>query len=162
MGRSWLRVLCLVGGFSAAGCTDYGTYTAHWQFGGSIENVSTDCGFHGVDSIRVIGTSTKGDHTDVTALCPPGELSSSVPVGTWTFAIHQIDVRGVPIDPKDGNGDLMPPMVGAAISNGDAVDLDLVMLTPRSVCADGIDNDRDGRVDADDPDCVADPNSATE
>ena len=163
MGRSWLYVFCLAGGFSAAGCTDYGTYDVSWQFVGSAPGtVGGDCGFHGVDSIRVIGTSTEGDHDDFTSLCPPGTLSRGVPVGTWTFAIHQIDVRGVPIDPKDANGDLLAPTASAVIASGNPVTLDRVMLTARPACNDGIDNDHDRRVDSDDPDCVADPTSATE
>jgi hypothetical protein len=167
MGRSWLRVLCLLGGFSAAGCTDYGTYNVSWQFVVSapppaVAGAGADCGFHGVDSIRVIGSSTEGDHEDFTALCPPGKLSHGVPVGTWTFAVHQIDVRGVVIDPKDAAGDPMAPMAGAVIAKGATADLDPVMLISRPVCDDGVDNDGDGRVDADDPACIADPSSATE
>jgi hypothetical protein len=165
MGRSWLRVLCLVGGFSAAGCTDNGSYTVSWAFvGGSADSVSADCGFHGVDSIRVIGTSTDGDHDDVAALCPDGGLTRSVPVGTWTFAIHQLGVRGMQIDPNDADGNPAAPMAGAVIQkDGPAAPLDPPPeLTPRPVCSDGIDNDKDGRVDADDPDCITDPTSATE
>jgi hypothetical protein len=166
MGRSWLCVLYLVGGFSAAGCTDYGDYEVTWQFvGGTAESVKTDCGFHGVDSIRVIGTNTEGDREDISSLCWPGKLTHGVPVGTWTFAVHQIGVRGMLIDPKDANDDPVAPTAGAVLKkDGPPTPLDAspIMLMPRPVCTDGIDNDRDGRVDADDPECVADPNSATE
>ena len=164
MGRSWLRMLCLAGGLSAAGCTDYGSYQVSWTFvGRTAETVGADCGLHGVDSIRVIGTSTEGDHEDLSTLCPPGRLSHGVPVGTWTFAFHQIDVRGVPIDPKENDAPVPPMAAGVVITSGGSANLDpVVMFTPRPACSDGIDNDGDGRVDGDDPDCVADPNSATE
>jgi hypothetical protein len=160
MGRSWLRMLCLAGGLSAAGCTDYGSYQVSWTFvGGTAETVSADCGLHGFDSIRVIGMSSEGDHEDVSTLCPAGRLEHSVPVGTWTFAIHQLDVRGRPID-------LSVPMAAAVVSKDAAgpvtLDSSPVEFTPRPVCADGIDNDDDGRVDLDDPECLADPNAATE
>ena len=72
-------------------------------------------------------------------------------------------MRGVPIDPKDADGNLVAPMLAdVVITNGTPPMLDAVMLTPRPVCADGIDNDGDGRVDVDDPQCIDDPNSATE
>lgn len=160
MERSWLRMLCLAGGLSAAGCTDYGSYQVSWTFvGGTAETVGADCGLHGFDSIRVIGTSSQGDSDDVSTLCPAGGLVHSVPVGTWTFAIHQLDVRGRPID-------LSVPMAVGVVSKDAAepvkLDPDTVEFTPRPVCADGIDNDGDGRVDLDDPECVADPNAVTE
>lgn len=166
MERSWLRMLCLAGGFLAVGCTNYGSYTVAWEFvGGNADSASADCGMHGVDSIRVIGTSSEGDGENVAAVCPAGQLTHSVPVGTWTFTVHQLDVRGRLIDMMDANDDPVAPMAGAVVKeDGDPVLLDPspVVLTPRPVCADGVDNDRDGRVDADDPACVADPNSATE
>ena len=34
--------------------------------------------------------------------------------------------------------------------------------SPRAACSDGVDNDRDGRVDLDDPDCQNDPRGTTE
>jgi len=56
------------------------------------------------------------------------------------------------------------PMIAAVIAEDATVDVDppTVVLTPRPVCMDGVDNDRDGRVDLDDMTCAIDPNAATE
>ena len=45
--------------------------------------------------------STEGDGEDVTTLCATAQpFSHSVPVGTWTFTVQQLDVRGRPINPN--------------------------------------------------------------
>ena len=158
MRRSWLQIICLAGGVSAAGCTDYGSYQVSWQFVGP-EGANIGCGKHGVDSIRVVGTSKEGDRADAAAACTDGGLTHSVPVGTWTFSIHQIDIRGQLIDPLNENLEPVAPTAAAVIGDGNTVKLDpeIVELTPRPACSDGIDNDIDGRVDLDDPQCTTDP-----
>jgi hypothetical protein len=160
--RVWMRVMFLAGGVAAGGCADHGTYQVSWQFAGADPN--TGCGEHGVDSIRVIGRDSAGDNDNFVALCTAYQLSQSVPVGTWTFEVHQIDVRGVPIDPKDDQGNLLPPTATGDVIKDQPVWLDPmpVQLTPRPACSDGIDNDGDGRVDLDDPDCAGDPNGTSE
>jgi len=156
----WRSLVCLltVGGVAAAaGCTDHGSYQVSWQFIGA-EPVQTGCGAHGVDSIRVIGSNSAGDTENFAVLCTAGTAKHTVVVGTWTLAVHQVDVRGVPIDPVDPpttsvevvKDQLMPPVP------------DVLQLTPRPQCSDGVDNDGDGRVDLDDPDCAGDPNGAME
>jgi hypothetical protein len=155
--------MALAGGVAAAaGCSDHGTYQVAWQFAGA--DPQTGCGQHGVDSIRVIGTNGGGDTDNFVALCTAYQLSQSVPVGTWTFAVHQIDVRGVPIDPKDDQGNLLAPTAAGDVGKDQTIWLDpmTVELTPRPACSDGIDNDGDGRVDLDDPDCMGDSNGTSE
>ena len=154
MRRSWLSIFCLAGGVSAAGCTDYGGFEVAWQFVGG-EAANTGCGQHGVDSIRVIGTNAEGERGDIAATCAEGRLEHSVPVGSWTFSIRQLDVRGQPTD-LDANGDPTAPTASAVITDGATVMLDpgTVELTFRPACGDGVDNDNDGRVDLDDPQCV--------
>ena len=161
--RSWSRMLCLAGGLWAAGCTDYGSYRMSWIFAPD-EPASTGCGQHGVDSIRMIGMSTEGDGAEVTTLCTtkqPGlpddaAFSHSVPVGTWTFTVQQLDVRGRPISPTDAQGYPLPdPTATATVAADTDTPLypDPIVLTPRPECGDGVDNDVDGRVDLDDPEC---------
>jgi hypothetical protein len=162
MRRSWLWMLCAVGGLFA-GCTDYGSYQVWWQIAGDGANVG--CGLHGVDSIRLIGSSTEGDRDDYAAVCAEGTVIHSVPVGTWTFALHQVDVRGLFVDMLDGGGQPVAPTAAAVIAEGPPVSLapDIVDLTPRPTCQDRIDNDRDGRVDLDDlDDCAGHPNGTAE
>jgi hypothetical protein len=161
----WRSLFCLlsVGGVAAtAGCTDHGTYQVAWKFFGTDAFQPGDCGAHGVDSIRLIGSDTAGDGDNFSVLCTLGQATQSVTVGTWTFAVHQIDVRGLPIDPPQDLG-------GAPTATGDIpkdrtvmLDPPLIDLTPRPQCSDGIDNDCNGRVDLDDPSCAGDPNGAVE
>jgi hypothetical protein len=164
MWRSWSRMLCLAGGLWAVGCTDYGSYSVSWMFPPAApdepgELPNTGCGQHGVDSLRLTGMSTEGDGEDVTTLCALGTFSHSVPVGTWTLTVQQLDVRGRPISPKDAQGYPVPdPTATARVAADTDTPLDprVIVLTPRPACDDGVDNDRDGRVDLDDldgPEC---------
>ena len=126
-----------------------------WTFA-PYEPANTGCGQHGVDSLRVTGMSTEGDGEDVTTLCASGSFAHSVPVGTWTFTVQQLDVRGTPISPPDAQGYPVPDPTATAIIAADT-DTPLfvsagIVLTPRPACDDGVDNDRDGRVDLDDLD----------
>jgi len=156
MRRSRSAIVCALGALAIAGCADHGSYTLPWVFmGGEVANIG--CGLHGVDSIHVTGSNTAGDGETATALCTDGQLAHSIPVGTWTFTVHQVDVRGVEVDPVE------PPMVTIDVpKDGNATVDPAVELTPRVECADGIDNDGDGRVDLDDPECAGDPSTALE
>jgi hypothetical protein len=175
MRRSWLWMLCAAGAL-VAGCTDYGSYRVEWRFlGRGGETVGADCGLHGVDSIRVIGSNAEGERDDFAALCTTGQLVRSVPVGTWTFSVQQVDVRGARADTVDAAGQPLAPMAGAMIVEDATVPLaviaedgtmpldpGIVELTPRPECKDRVDNDDDGRVDLDDFECAGDENGAAE
>lgn len=162
--RSGVRALFVAGGLLAAGCTDKGSYQVTWTFVGDVPDARAACGLHGVDTIRVTGASGQGDGEDVIALCAPGTFAHEVPVGDWTFTLHQLDVRGRPIMPTDAEGQPVPdPTATATINKDQLLDPPLaVVLTPRPECSDGIDNDTDGRIDLDDADCDGDPSTATE
>ena len=170
MRRFWLHAFFLAGGLSAAGCTDHGTYTVTWSFS-TGEGAGAGCGAHGVNTIRVTGSSTKGDGDDVVTLCagiarmPDGKFTHEVPVGDWTFAFHQLDVRGRPIVLLDDQGQPIPDQTAtAAVVAGQSTDVDPnpIVFTPRPECSDGIDNDSDGRIDLDDSGCMGDPSTALE
>ena len=70
--------------------------------------------------------------------------------------MRQVDVRGLPIEMFDDGGQPLVPTATAVIAEGPTVPLDpeIVDLTPRPACEDGVDNDRDGRVDLDDSGCA--------
>jgi hypothetical protein len=174
---AWTRIACLAGGLLVAGCTDHGTYHVTWALAGSEGAAGVGCGAHGVDAIRVTGASTQGDGEDVVTLCAAGEFAHGVPIGNWTFTIHQLDVRGRAIDvPQlddqgqpvlDANGypTFVPdPTATATVPKDATVDLDppMIVLTPRPECSDGVDNDGDRRIDLDDPECAGNPNGASE
>jgi len=177
MRRSWVPLFCIASGLAVGGCADHGTYTVSWHFVGEDPSLLPACGQHGVDSIRVTGASTAGDHENFAALCTPGALVHSVRTGTWTFEVRQVDVRGNPIMPYlmdaqgqvvlDPNGDPIPapdPTATGDIATDQTIKLapDPVELIPLPACRDGVDNDGDHRVDLDDPDCMQNPYGASE
>ena len=160
MWRTLVGLLAVGGVAAAAGCTDHGSYQVGWKFVGTDSLQPSDCGAHGVDSVRVIGSNTAGDTENFAVLCTETIATHSVVVGTWTLAVHQVDVRGVPIDtvdPRTTSIDVVKDQLTPPTPY-----LDILDLTPRPECGDGIDNDGDGRVDLDDPQCAGDPNGAME
>lgn len=153
---SSLFVLGLGAAGLAGGCSHSGDFEVAWQFAADPQPIEAveGCGLHGVDSVLVTGASDSGDGTNVIGLCTAGSVRGSVPVGNWSFSIHTLDGHGktiFPLDMPDGTTDTL------AVPEGGLQAFPPVVLTPRPACADGIDNDRDGRVDLDDPDCGGDP-----
>lgn len=147
----------------AVGCTESGEYQIRWQFaalpGGSGEplDAAAVCGAAGVDAIRVTGTGT-GDISS-TGVCAAREMIRTAPVGTYQFQVHTVDVRGRLIRAAD-DPDATTEM--REITEGGRTEFDVLLTAPRPVCSDTVDNDRDGRVDLDDPDCKGDPAGISE
>jgi hypothetical protein len=157
--RPLLFSLILVGGMLAAGCTTEGSYRLAWMFA-NYEPAAAGCGAHGVDGVHITGGSMEGDSEDIVAVCSAGEIVRKRPVGRWDLVIHQVDVRGAAINVPDQR---IPDVVIAEDAVFDVVPA--VVLEARHQCADGVDNDRDGRLDIEDPDCEgypADPMVTTE
>jgi hypothetical protein len=146
--------LALAAGALAAGCGPEGSYRLTWEFavGDVREPAATGCGAHGVDGIRITGGNTEGEGEDVVALCSRGEIVRGRPVGRWSLVVHQLDARGAQINVPDKS-------VEDVVIEEDALTdgLPVVVLDVRPECDDDVDNDRDGRVDIDDPECTADP-----
>src|SRR5262245_22819151 len=176
MGGPRFAVAIAVAALTAIGCQKTGGYTLTWYFG-TAGDAPAACGAHGVDAIRVTGTSTEGDGEDVTAVCAAGGITHGVPIGTWTFMVHQLDVRGREIvvaqldaygkPVMDGDQVVLvpnPTTYPTNIGEDATVTFDPIMLAARPACSDGVDNELepDGRVDLDDPDCKNDPFGATE
>jgi hypothetical protein len=169
MGGPRFAVAIAFAALTGVACQKTGGYTLTWSFE-TVGDAPAVCGARGVDAIRVTGSSTEGDGENVTAVCAAGGITHGVPIGTWTFMVHQLDVRGreivvwqVDADGKpvtDTNGANVPvpnPTTAPTTIGEDAtVPFDNVMLASRPACSDGVDNDRDGRIDLDDPDCGGD------
>jgi hypothetical protein len=157
--RRALWIAMLAGAMGAGGCAPEGTIELGWQFvplmdGGEPETAAAGCGNHGVDSVMFIGSSDAGDGGTIVALCTKGTVRRSVPPGRWSFRVHTLDIQGKFVRPRD-----QPDAMTDALAVGeDAVAMfPIVTITPRPRCGDTVDNDRDGRIDADDPDCAGDP-----
>jgi len=153
--RPLLLSLILFGATLAAGCTPQGSYRLAWTFADAP--AAAGCGAHGVDGVGITGGNTDGDGEDVVAVCSAGEIVRERPVGRWNLVVHQIDVRGALINVPDQR---FPEVVIAEDAVTDVVPV--VVLEARPQCDDDIDNDRDGRLDIDDPECAGDPMGATE
>ena len=154
--RPLLFSLILLGGTFAAGCTTEGSYRLAWMFAND-EPAAAGCGAHGVDGVRITGGNSDGDSEDIVAVCSAGEIVRTRPVGRWNLVVHQVDVRGTAINVPDQS-------IADVVIAEDAVTdvLPVVVLEARPQCDDGVDNDRDGRLDIDDPECAGDPMGATE
>jgi hypothetical protein len=148
--------LCAVAALGQAGCHQSGSYRLSWDFlvdtsGSAAEQpASAGCGQHGVDAIFVIAVDTTGDSDQAFAICTSGEMTRSVPAGSWSIQIQGIDASRAVIPAVQPTATL--PVV--VVNDGEQSDL-AVTLTPPPACSDGIDNDGDGRVDLADPDCTS-------
>ena len=120
---------------------------------GADETAADGCGQHGVDSVFVTGASDKGDGASFLAVCTAGLLRRTVPAATWSFTLHALDVHGNSIQPVDMPDGMTYPH---GRERGGAYGVSPIAITPRAACADGIDNDGDGRVDLADADCGGD------
>jgi len=139
-----------------AGCGSDGNYQVTWNFfaspdaqGDPVEAFAA-CGAHGVDAIQVVAVNADGDRHQDTGLCTQGQLAAGLGLGQWQFTFFQVDGKGNVIPPPP---DMSDPQASAEIEENKTAELDVITFVPRPACADGIDNDLDGRVDLDDPGC---------
>ncbi len=155
--RRWALALSLLAPMVAGGCRHDGTLQVSWDFIGNQAPASA-CSQHGVDSILIQGTSTGGEGARAVTICTPGYRSLSVAEGTWTVNVTMLDFEGATIaaDPS------LPGPSATSTVTLDAPGAVSVHLDPAPACSDGVDNDRDGRVDVADPDCQNDPSGTAE
>lgn len=162
MGRTWALGLAVAGLVGAAGCSQSGSYRLSWVFleNGVTESSAGGCGQHGVDSILATGTDGS-DSVRIIALCVPGSFTGTAPPGSWTFTLQMLDAGGFPVrpvnPPPNSNPDVKPPNAlppqptesdgPRSIAAGAPPAEFSVRFIPPPACNDGIDNDRDGRVD---------------
>jgi hypothetical protein len=128
-----------------------------------------DCGRVGVQGIAITATKADGSQADFAVPCGLGFYDGSLGEGSWTLALVGLDAIGEAKEPPDtgllrGQTDPTSPV---EIHAGEhAAPIPPVTLMPQPQCRDGVDNDLDGRVDLDDPDCNnadgPNPNGATE
>jgi hypothetical protein len=156
MPRSLALGLCAAASLvlSFAGCKQDGSYRVSWSFTAEAsssepENAASGCGRHGVDGILVTAVDTNADSDQVLAICTLGQVMRDVPVGTWAFQVQAVDAQGALMSAVVAVQVLDQPIV-----DGQTTDVPPVTLTYPPACNDGIDNDGDGRVDLDDPDCA--------
>ena len=95
--------------------------------------------------------------------CGPGTFTGKLSQGTWTLALTSLDAEGNEKEPAASGllrGAVQTPF---DVKDGElTVVADRVVLQPLPECRDGVDNDHDGRVDLDDPDCAGNPEGTAE
>jgi hypothetical protein len=173
MERSAALLLSGLAALALSGCHQNGSLQVSWVFddGASApQNAADGCGQHGVDSILISSFDTGSDSDQVQALCAPGMVTRPVPAGTWTVVVQALDPQGVLIQAQTDAG--VAPQTDAGMAPGFRLSQTqaglvvtddgppvpfVVTFAPLPACMDGVDNDGDGRVDLDDPDCANDP-----
>ncbi|HXJ20099.1 MAG TPA: hypothetical protein VMT03_07690 [Polyangia bacterium] len=155
--RGWVRALGLASLLAVVGCTQDASLHIAWDFQGT-EPASSGCGKHGVDSVLLTGAADNGDGLRQVVLCTPGQATVSVKPGNWMVAVAMLGPEGQTMEPS---GDTPDP-TGTAAVTVDTPGSVLIHLTPVQACNDGVDNDGDGRVDLDDPDCHGNPDGGSE
>jgi hypothetical protein len=157
--RAW-RTVILCGGVILVGCSSHGSFQVSWTFtapasGGDAAAAFSpgDCGKAGVSAIAVTATNIDSDLDDRTAACAPGTVIRQLAPGTWNLALVAVDAEGhvKEQDPLYLRGQPQGPI--EVVEDQLVVVPTPVFLQPLPQCRDGIDNDCDGRVDLDDPQC---------
>jgi hypothetical protein len=162
-----LMGMLAAGCLTTAACKHDGAYQLSWAFAQEAQPVSElTCAKHGVFSIRI--SAIAGASIDTVAVpCGPGQVTRAIAAGTWSFEVWALDSDG------KYRGDLLPPNLPGAkdalMAKIDATEIAgeqtatlAVQLNPLPQCADGVDNDADGRVDIDDPGCAGKRDGADE
>jgi hypothetical protein len=161
--RTWLLALgCLVVG----GCKQDGAYQLSWTFAPDEPVTALKCAQRGVFSVRVSAISA--DSVDTVAVpCAPGLLKRAIAPSTWSFEVRALDSDGkyrpdLLVGRLPGLMDpLTAKLAATEIADGQTAIL-AVQLNPLPECADGVDNNGDGRVDIDDPACAGKVDGAHE
>ena len=158
--RNLLIVPCCVALFAAAlttGCNDDGSYRVTWSFSGTDGEITSaaDCSRRGVERVVVTLVNLDTGADVKTTVHPCRDASSgniSVAKGTYGVRVQAFGGSDQPfLDPVTGDEALVETVAELRVGGGVAETT--VVFTPNPKCADGVDNDADGLVDAADPGC---------
>ncbi len=160
--RTSLTLTCcaaLVAVAPSTGCDDSGKYRVTWSFSdldGEIDSAA-DCSRRGVERVVVtLENPTTGAVVKTNVLpCRNGDSGKlSVKRGTYRVRVQAYGGSDQPfLDPVTGEESLVEIAEGELRVTDSGVAEASVVLTPNPRCADGVDNDGDGLVDAADPGC---------
>lgn len=145
-----LILLALAG----AGCGDEPSYVLRWRFADEPPGPFSawNCGVRGVEAFQGTETAADGSRRSFRTVCGVGEVRRSLPAGDWTVSLVGIDPAGqLPAEPQRSQ---LTGTAGPFSLQADGPEPIVEVVVPvRPACADGIDNDGDGLVDADDDAC---------
>lgn len=145
-------------GLSLAACGDEASYTLRWRFADQPPGAfsARNCGARGIESFVGTETEAGGSQRNFRAVCGMGELRRSTPPGTWTVTLVGVDAAGrLPAAQQLPN---LRGVAGPFVLQLDGPEPFVEVVVPaRPQCEDGVDNNGDGLVDADDPGCQQEP-----
>lgn len=156
-GFSLLVATMFVATFSLVACEASGEFRIAWSFtDGSIQGAG-DCSRRGVERVVITFSDDAGSAVRRFEIpCGRGDSGvRSVPVGTYQVRVQAFGPARLPfVDYFTGEVTLLETLTDFRIRDGGGVREGAVVFTPNPECADGVDNDGDGLVDANDPGCL--------
>jgi len=141
-----------------AGCEPTGSYRVTWSFSGPNGEITSasDCSSRGVERVVVtlVSLSTGQDvKTTVHPCRDAGSGNLTVAEGTYRVRVQAYGGSDQPfLDPVTGEPSLVETAGEIKVKESGVAEASVV-FTPNPHCADGVDNDADGLVDAADPGC---------
>jgi hypothetical protein len=142
----------------SAGCESDGTYRVSWSFSGDDGEIlsAADCSRRGVERvvITLVSLSTGLDVKSSVHPCREADSGKlSVGEGTYLVRVQAYGGSNQPfLDPVTGEEALVETVAELRVTGSGVAEV-AVVFTPNPECADGVDNDADGLVDAADPGC---------
>lgn len=153
--------VCLPGALllcaALAACEGHGEARISWSFTDGPVEGAADCSRRGVDKIVITFQDDLGVPVRIFERpCGRGDSETvTVPTGTYQVHVQAFGPSGLPFrDPFTDELTLVEILTDFVVKDRKAVTEGAVVFTPNAPCADGVDNDRDGLVDADDPGCL--------
>jgi hypothetical protein len=146
----------ILGALGAAGCSTEGDYRVTWSFADGEISSAGDCSRRGVVEV-VVRLTSLADGTVHRAAYPCSQGGTGLqhlPRGTYRLEVQAYGPTRLPFtDPATGKVALREGVAEVEVTDGDPTAW-AVTFTPNPRCADGVDNDGDGLVDAADPGCL--------
>ncbi len=157
MPRIRIGALALLVALSSGGCGGHGEFVITWSFSDGEITSAGDCSSRGVERVVITFENDQGG-TVKQFVFNCGQASSrirSVATGTYSVRVQAFGPAGLPFeDPATGEPALLEYLTDFQITDNGAVTEGTVVFTPNPPCADFVDNDGDGLVDAADPGCL--------
>lgn len=150
-----LRLLPLAAALALLGCEDTGQARISWSIAGQPVQSAYDCSRHGLARVVVTFEDARGNaKASFTRSCSRGETGArEVPTGTYQVRVQAYGPTGLPFeDPSTGETSVVTYLTDLHVGASGVAEA-TADLTPNPPCADFVDNDGDGIVDASDPGC---------
>jgi hypothetical protein len=155
--RALFASLLLIATSLGGGCEGHGEFRITWRFADGDVTSAGDCSRRGVERVVITFENDRGGTVKRFEFpCGRGDSKvRTVPEGTYQVRVQAFGPSGLPFtDPETGETALIHFLTGFQVTDDDGVTEQQVVFTPNPPCADFVDNDGDGLVDAADPGCL--------